>query len=72
VEEKLLVNRYNKRLNVPDREKWTKRRWGQRFRTGANVRRLADLASGFILSSCVRVVQGLPNKQNEQYSQGKS
>jgi hypothetical protein len=36
------------------------------------VRRLADLASSFILSSCVGVVQGLANKQNEQDRQGKS
>ena len=72
MEEKLLVNRYNKRLNVPDREKWTKQRWGYRFRTGANVRSLAHLASSFILSSCVEVVQGLPNEQNKQDRQGKS
>jgi hypothetical protein len=72
VKEKLLVNHYNKRLCVPDREKWTKQRCGWRFRTGANVRSLADLASSFILSSCVEVVQGLPNEQNEQDRQGKS
>jgi hypothetical protein len=66
VEEKLLVNSCNKRLNVPDREKRTKQRWGQRFRTRPNVRSLADLASCFILSSCVEVVQGLPNEQKKQ------
>jgi len=56
VEVKLLVNRYDKRLNVPDREKRTKQRWVKRFLSSADVRRLADLASSFILSFCVGVV----------------
>jgi hypothetical protein len=70
VEEILLVNPYNKRVNVPDREKRTKQRRGQRFRTRPNVRSLADLASCFILSSCVEVVQGLPNEQKEKDRHG--
>jgi hypothetical protein len=72
VEEKLLVDRYDKWLNVPDREKKTKQRWGKRFRTGADVRRLADLASSFILSFCVGVTKELSKEQNGQGREGKS
>ena len=72
MEEKLLVNRYDKRLNVPDREKRTKQRWGKRVRTGADVRCLADLASSFILSFCVRVTKDLSKEQNGQGREGKS
>jgi hypothetical protein len=46
VEEKLLVNCYDKRLNVSGRDKGTEQRRGQGFWSGAYVRRLADLASG--------------------------
>ena len=56
MEEKLLVNRYNKRLHEPDREKRTKQGWGQRLRSSADMRRLADVAGSFALSLCVGVV----------------
>jgi hypothetical protein len=55
VEEKLLVNRDDKWLNVPSREKRTKQRCGSRFRTRTEVCRLANLAGSFILSLCVGV-----------------
>jgi hypothetical protein len=45
VEEKLLVNRYDKRLNVPSRNKGAEQRRAQGPWRGAYVRRLADLAS---------------------------
>lgn len=72
MEEKLLVNRYDKRLNVPGRKKRTKQRRGQGVRSRADVGRLADLASSLILSFCVGVAQALGNEQNEQDRQGKS
>ena len=71
MEEKLLVNRYNKRSNVPDREKRTKQRWVKRFLSSADVRRLADLASSFILSFCVGVTKDLSKEQNGQGREGK-
>jgi hypothetical protein len=55
VEEKLLVNRCDKRPYVPDREKWTKQRWDKRFGSGSNVGRLTELAGSFTLSFYVRV-----------------
>jgi hypothetical protein len=51
VEEKLLVNRYNKRLNVPGRDKGTERRRGQGLWSGAYMRCLAHLASGIRASA---------------------
>ena len=72
MEEKLLVDRHGKWLNVPDREMRTKQRWGKRSRTGADVRRLADLASSFILSFCVGVTKDLSKEQNGQGREGKS
>jgi hypothetical protein len=45
VGKQLLVNCYNKRLNVPSRNTGTEQRWAQRLWSGAYVRRLADLAS---------------------------
>jgi hypothetical protein len=53
VEEKLLVNRYDKWPHEPNREKRTKKGWGQRFRSSADVGRLADVAGSFALSFCV-------------------
>jgi hypothetical protein len=51
VEEKLLVNRYNKRLNVSGRDKGTEQERGQGLWSGTYVRRLADLASGIRASA---------------------
>jgi hypothetical protein len=51
VEEKLLVNRYDKWLNVPGRDKGTEQRRGQGLWSGADVRCLADLASAVCSSA---------------------
>lgn len=53
MEEKLLVNCYDKWPHEPDREKGAKKGWGQRFRSSADMGRLADVAGGFALSFCV-------------------
>jgi hypothetical protein len=72
VEEKLLVNRCDKRLNVPGREERTKQRRDQGLRSGADVGRLANLASSLILPFCVGVAYRLAKKENEQDRQAKS
>jgi hypothetical protein len=72
VEEKLLVNRDDKWLNVAGREKRANQRCGSRFRSRAEVCRLANLASCFILSLGVGVGQDLSKEQQEQNCQGKS
>jgi hypothetical protein len=71
VEVKLLVNRYDKRLNVPGREKRTNQRWGSCCWSGAEVCRLANLAGGLILPLGVGVGQNLGGEENEQDRQGK-
>jgi hypothetical protein len=65
VEEKLLVNRYDKRLNGFSCKKRTKQRCGLRCRSRATVGRLADLASGFVLSLYMGVGSGLNQEYNE-------
>ena len=72
MKEKLLVNRYDKRLNVSHRKKRTYYGRGSRRRCRAQVCRLAKLASRLILSLDVGVNQGLGGKQREQDRQGKS
>jgi hypothetical protein len=62
VEEKLLVDRYEKRMDVPNRVKGTAQRYGSRCRRSAEVRRLANLARRFALSFGVRVRQSLGHK----------
>ena len=71
MEEKLLVNRYNKRLNVSGCQKRTYQRCGSRCRRRSQMRRLAKLASRLILSLGVGVSQGLGGEQHEQERQGK-
>jgi hypothetical protein len=66
VEEKLLVNRYDERLNVSRCKKRTYQRRGSRCRCRAQVRCLAKLASGLILPVGMGVSQGLGGKQHEQ------
>jgi hypothetical protein len=51
VEKKLLVNCYDKRLNIPSRNKETEQRLAQGLWSGAYVRRLADLASSVCSSA---------------------
>ena len=72
MEEKLLVNRYDERLNVSRCKKGTYQRRGPRCWCRAQMRRLAKLASRLILSLDVGVNQGLGGKQCEQDRQGKS
>ena len=72
MEEKLLVNRYDERLNVSRCKKWTYKRRGSLGRCRAQMRRLAKLASRLILSLDVGVNQRLGGKQREQDRQGKS
>lgn len=72
MEEKLLVNRNDKRLNVSRCKKRTYKRRGSRGRCRAKMRRLAKLASRLILSLDVGVNQGLGGKQREQDCQRKS
>ena len=71
VEEQLLVNRYDKRLNVPCCKKKTYQRRDSSCRYGAQMRRLAKLARGLILSVRVGMSQGLGCEQHEQGRQGK-
>jgi hypothetical protein len=71
VKEKLLVNRYNERLDVSCCEKRTNQRCGSCCRTRADVRRLANLARGFILPFFMRVPQGLRTEHDKQNRQGK-
>ena len=71
MEEKLLVNRYDKRLNVSSCQKRTHQRCGSCCRCRAQVRRLTKLASRLILSVGVGVSQGLGGEQHEQERQGK-
>jgi hypothetical protein len=65
VEEKFLVNYYDKRLNVSGRAKSPKYRCSSHCWRGAKVCRLADLASSLILSFSVRVEEDLGNEENE-------
>ena len=65
MEEKLLMNRYDKGLNVPGRDKGSEQRRGQGPWSGADVRRLADLAGGFILPFFVGVAQGLHTEHDK-------
>jgi hypothetical protein len=55
VEEQLVVNRYDKWLNVPANVERANQRSDQEFGTSTNVRRLADLASRFTLSFWVEM-----------------
>ena len=71
MEEKLLVNRYDERLNVSCCKKKAYQRRDSRCRYGAQMRRLANLARGLILSVCVGMSQGLRGEQHEQGRQGK-
>jgi hypothetical protein len=66
VDEKLLTNTYEKRLNVSGRQKRPKQRCSSRCWRGAKVCRLANLASSLILSFSVRVEEDLGNEENEQ------
>ena len=59
MKEKLLMKRNNKRLNVPTGSKRCEWRQGDGSRSRADVRRLADLARGFILPFFMGVAQGL-------------
>lgn len=59
MKEKLLVNRYNERLDVSSCEKRTNQRYGSCCRSRAKVCRLANLASSFILSLSVGMGQDL-------------
>lgn len=72
MEEKLLVNRYDEGLNVPHFKERTYKRRGYRRWCRAQVRCLAKLARGFILSVGMGVRQGLRSEQREQDRQGKS
>ena len=49
MEEKFLLNRYNERRDISSCKKRANQRCGSCCRTRANVRRLANLASGFVL-----------------------
>ena len=73
MEKKLLVNRYDKRLNVSRCKKRTYERRGSRCRCRAQMCRLAKLTSRFVLSLDVGVDQGLGGEQPEQerHSKGK-
>jgi hypothetical protein len=71
VEEKLLVNGYDERLNVSCRKKRIYMRCNTRRRRRSQMRRLAKLARGFILSVGMRVSQGLCGEQHEQDRRGK-
>jgi hypothetical protein len=55
VEEQVVVNRYDKWLNVPANVERANQRSDQEFGTRTNVRRLADLASRFTLSFWVEM-----------------
>jgi hypothetical protein len=66
VEEKLLVNYYDKRLNVSGRAKSPRYRCSLHCWRGAKVCRLANLASSLILSFGVRVEEDLGNEENER------
>jgi hypothetical protein len=72
VEEQLVVNRYDKWLNVPTNVERANQRSGQGFRTSTNVRGLADLASRFSLSLWVGMGYALGNEQDEQHREGKN
>jgi hypothetical protein len=72
VEEKLLVNGYDERVNVSRCQKWTDQRCGSRCRCRAQVRRLANLTSCLVLSLGVGVRECLGNKKNGQDRQGES
>jgi len=72
VKEKLLVNRYNERLDVSCRKKRTYQRGGFCCRSRAKVGRLANLASSFILSLSMGMGKDLGNKQNAQHRQSNS
>jgi hypothetical protein len=73
VEEKLLVDRYEKRMDVPNRVKGTAQRYGSRCRRSAEVRRLANLARRFVLSVGVgvRLRPGHQQKDQDRQSQRK-
>jgi hypothetical protein len=62
VEEKLLLNRYDKRLNVFRRDERTNQRRGSCGRCRADMRGLANLAGRFILSLGMGVTQSLGNE----------
>jgi len=55
VRKKLLMNRYDKWLNITSRDKWTEQRWGQGLWSRSYVRRLADLASSVCSTARMRV-----------------
>ena len=72
MEEKLLVNRYNERLDVTCCRQWTSQRCSSCSRSGTKVCRVANLASRFILSLSVGMEQDLRKKQNGQSRQSES
>ena len=61
--EKLLVNCYDKRSDEADGQKRAKQGGSQRSRRSSDMDRLADMASSFVLSLDVRMVEGLSNEQ---------
>ena len=71
MEEKLLMKRNNKRLNVPAGSKRREYRRGDGSRSTADVRRLADLARSFTLPFFMGVAQGLHTERDKQNRQGK-
>lgn len=71
MKEKLLVKRNNERFNVATCGKRSEQPKGGRPWSSADVRRLADLARGFILPFFMGVAQGLNTKHHEQDHQGK-
>jgi len=62
VEEKLLMNRYDERLNASRCQERTNQRCDSCGRCRTDMRGLANLASRFTLSSDVGVTQSLGNE----------
>lgn len=72
MEKELFMKRQKEWLNIPSRKQRSNQRCWSRCLSGAEVSRLTDLASCFVLSVRVRVAKDLGKEQNGRDSQHNS
>ena len=67
MEEKLVMQRRKKRLNIARRHQRRNNQRDSRCRSRSDMRRLADLTGSFVLPFFVQVGSSLRNKYNKKH-----